>query len=257
MTAWLAGDWHGAARASTTTSSSGPPTCSRCSSATNSTSSAATPRTFAIASGRSIGRIDPAHPHYGFVRGMYAFGLEESGDYELAEAHGLAAVGATPTTCGPPTPSCTSTRCAGGSTRDRFLRRHEADWTDGQPLHRAQLVAPRALPARGRHASTTPSPSTTPQIHHAASAGVPLEMLDASALLWRLLLDGEDTGGRFGDLADAWATRAEDAPWYAFNDVHAVMALVGAGRLDDASRVIERLDRYVAAGGGPRSPTWR
>ena len=33
-------------------------------------------------------------------------------------------------------------------------------------------------------------------------------MLDASALLWRLHLDGVDTGGRFGPLADAWAPKA-------------------------------------------------
>ena len=46
------------------------------------------------------------------------------------------------------------------------------------------------------------------EIHNAASDGVPLEMLDASALLWRLYLDGADTGGRFGPLADAWAPKA-------------------------------------------------
>ena len=89
------------------------------------------------------------------------------------------------------------------------------------------------------------------RVHNSESAGVPIEMLDASALLWRLFLDGDDTGERFGPLADAWATRSGDVPWYAFNDLHAVMAFVGAGRFDDASVVIERLDRYVAAGGGP------
>ena len=84
-------------------------------------------------------------------------------------------------------------------------------------------------------------------IHNADSMGVPLEMLDASALLWRLVLDGEDTGGRFGPLADAWASRALDAPWYAFNDLHAVMALVGAGRLDEAKAAVDRLAAFVQA----------
>ena len=46
------------------------------------------------------------------------------------------------------------------------------------------------------------------EIHHEGSLGVPIEMLDASALLWRMLLDGIDTGGRFGPLADAWAPKA-------------------------------------------------
>ena len=72
------------------------------------------------------------------------------------------------------------------------------------------------------------------EIHNAGSLGVPLEMLDGSALLWRLHLDGVDTGGRFGVLADAWVPKAAGAPWYAFNDLHAAMAFVGADRLGDA-----------------------
>ena len=39
------------------------------------------------------------------------------------------------------------------------------------------------------------------------------------------------------------------APWYVFNDLHAVMALVGAGRIADAEGVVERLAGYVHCGG--------
>jgi hypothetical protein len=73
-------------------------------------------------------------------------------------------------------------------------------------------------------------------------------MLDGSALLWRLRLDGVDAGGRFGPLADAWATRTSQEPWYAFNDLHAVIALAGAGRLTDARAVVDRLAAYVSCG---------
>ena len=73
--------------------------------------------------------------------------------------------------------------------------------------------------------------------------GVPLEMLDASALLWRLRLDGVDAGDRFAALADAWSTRTDAEPWYVFNDVHAVMALCGAGRIADARAVVRPPDR--------------
>ncbi len=75
-------------------------------------------------------------------------------------------------------------------------------------------------------------------------------MLDASALLWRLLLDGSDTGGRFGPLADAWAPKAAAEPWYAFNDLHATMALIGAGRMAEAHAVANRLDRWLDGGSG-------
>ena len=50
----------------------------------------------------------------------------------------------------------------------------------------------------------------------------------------------------FGPLAEAWATHSSDEPWCVFNDLHAVMALAGAGRLADARAVIDRLDAYVA-----------
>jgi hypothetical protein len=88
------------------------------------------------------------------------------------------------------------------------------------------------------------------EIHHEQSLGVPIEMLDGSALLWRMLLDGVDTGGRFGPLADAWAPKALDTPWYAFNDLHATMALAGAGRLVEAHEVVSRLDGWLGTAEG-------
>ncbi len=75
-----------------------------------------------------------------------------------------------------------------------------------------------------------------------------LGLIDASALLWRLHLDGVDAGHRFLVLADAWAAADDDRRWYAFNDVHAVMAYLGAGRTGDAERLVEQMAAYVAGG---------
>ena len=83
------------------------------------------------------------------------------------------------------------------------------------------------------------------QVHHAGSDGVPIEMLDASALLWRLRLAGIDTGDRFTTLATAWERIAEADPWYVFNDAHAAMAFCGADRLGDARRLVSRLERSL------------
>ena len=84
-------------------------------------------------------------------------------------------------------------------------------------------------------------------LHHDQSAKVALEMLDATALLWRMHLDGIDTGDRWSTLADAWAEKTDNEPWYAFNDMHAAMAFAAAGRLDDIRALVARLRRYVAA----------
>jgi hypothetical protein len=197
--------------------------------------------------GRSLHAIDPAHPHHAIVRGMYAFGLEESGHYEQARDHGLAALDRNPDDVWA-IHAVVHTYEMEGRVDDglRFLREREDQWGDGNlfVVHNRWHHALFQLEAGQPEAALA---TYDGHVHNAASPGVPLEMLDASALLWRLLLDGVDTGGRFGPLADAWSTRVGDEPWYVFNDLHAVMAFAGAARFDDARAVIARLESYVAA----------
>jgi hypothetical protein len=71
-------------------------------------------------------------------------------------------------------------------------------------------------------------------------AQIVLEWVDASALLWRLRLEGVDTGDRFAKLAAAVERAAEDAI-YAFNDLHVIMAFLGAGRGQDVERVLKAM----------------
>ncbi len=63
----------------------------------------------------------------------------------------------------------------------------------------------------------------------AAAAPSLSELIDASALLWRLELRGVEPGPRWRSLAERWAPHAEDA-FCAFNDLHAMLAFVGARR---------------------------
>lgn len=68
--------------------------------------------------------------------------------------------------------------------------------------------------------------------------GIVLELIDASALLWRLMLRGVDVGARFERVAEQWAPIA-GAGNYAFNDLHAMLAFVGAGRGREQQTVLE------------------
>lgn len=79
------------------------------------------------------------------------------------------------------------------------------------------------------------------------NSDVVMEMIDASALLWRLWVSGHDVGDRFSRLADDWAAKGQQ-DLYAFNDVHAMMAFVGAGRLDDARACAAALERIGTKG---------
>jgi hypothetical protein len=199
--------------------------------------------------GRSLHAADPADPRHGFVRGMYAFGLEESGHYGLAREHGLAALDRNPGDVWALHAVVHTYEMEGRVDEGlRLMRARSDDWA-GESLFSVHNWWHFALYLLEAGLVDEVLGVYDAQIHNASSPGVPLEMLDASALLWRLLLDGIDTGGRFGPLAEAWGAwcdRAGAEPWYVFNDLHAVLASAGAGRHDEARAVVERLDRYVA-----------
>src|SRR5690606_1377781 len=72
-----------------------------------------------------------------------------------------------------------------------------------------------------------------------------LDLVDASALLWRLELLDVDVGPRWQPLADLWEAHA-DSGNYAFNDAHAMMAFVGAGRGQAIERIFAAQRRAMA-----------
>src|SRR3546814_4199 len=71
-------------------------------------------------------------------------------------------------------------------------------------------------------------------------SAVALDLVDASALLWRLQLTGQDVGGRWLELSETWDRHA-DGRLYAFNDWHAAMAHLGAGRGREVERILASL----------------
>lgn len=77
---------------------------------------------------------------------------------------------------------------------------------------------------------------------------VALDLVDASAMLWRLLLRGIDTGNRWSELADVYEAK-QDVGYYAFNDVHALMAFVGAKRESAAQQRIACLQKAASGTG--------
>ena len=71
------------------------------------------------------------------------------------------------------------------------------------------------------------------------------DLIDASALLWRVELAGADAGPRWAGLSAAWAAHIDDA-YCSFNDIHAMLAFVGARDWQHAQRLEDRLLRSAA-----------
>lgn len=208
--------------------------------------------------GGALSAWDTDDPHYGLLQGMYAFGLEESGHYTLAERVGLEAVERNARDVWGIHAVVHAYEMQGRYEDGiRYLDARTDDWSTGNYLnvhnwwHYALYVM-----ETGRVDKVLAVYDAA--VHHDGSAGTAMELLDAASLLWRLYLSDADTGDRWPALADAWARR-KDGAYYAFNDVHAVMAYVGAGRTAEAERLIRDREAWLrdtAAGctGGSNAP---
>jgi hypothetical protein len=92
---------------------------------------------------------------------------------------------------------------------------------------------------------------------HPGPAAYALSLVDASALLWRLRLEGVDVADRFERVADDWETRLDsEAGFYAFNDAHAAMAFASTGRDTALSRLMLRM-REAATNGNTNAAMTR
>jgi hypothetical protein len=199
---------------------------------------------------------DDDNPQTGFVHGMYAFGLEECNQYGQSAEAGQRAVQTNPDDVWGIHAVVHTYEMQGQVPGGvRFMRERHADWTEGNFLnvHNSWHYALYLLQA----GDTVGALAVYDRfLHHEGSDDVALELLDATALLWRLWLEGADAGDRWRPLAQAWA-RLIAPGFYPFNDMHAIMAFIGNGELDRAREVVAALERMVGVDGATtsRSPT--
>jgi tetratricopeptide (TPR) repeat protein len=194
---------------------------------------------------RALPQWSGSMPGYHAVLGMHAFGLEETGDYARAEREGRRAVEIEP--------------------RDGWAQHAVAHVMEMQSRQRDGIAWMRETDAWAKDSFL--------QVHnwwhlalfhydlgetdellklfdgpiYGSRSRLSLNMVDASAILWRLHLGGADVGDRWQALAANWAEKP--ASGYAFNDAHAMMAFVGAG-LSDAAEALLAAQEEAAAGDG-------
>jgi tetratricopeptide (TPR) repeat protein len=190
---------------------------------------------------RVLPRWDETVPGYGYLLGMHAFGLEETGDYRRAEAAGREAVARDPQDAWGAHAVAHVMEMEGRADEGvQWLRATQVGWdTDGLlACHNAWHLALAEL-ERGN----------TPAVLDLYDRGIlalglkqALQICDAAALLWRLTTLGHDVGDRWTAVADAWESRAEQG-LYAFNDMHAMMAFGVTGRTASAARLMRAAER--------------
>lgn len=166
-------------------------------------------------------------PGYHAVLAMHAFGLEETGRYDEAERQGRLSVELEPRDGWGW--HAVAHVCEMRNDPDAgiaWLAPHAATWSEGSFLavHNWWHLALFHL-ERGEEDEVL-------RLYDRAigtGSAVMLDLIDASAMLWRLQLRGVDVGDRWEPVADLWHAHGQPG-LYAFNDVHMMMAFASAGR---------------------------
>jgi hypothetical protein len=185
---------------------------------------------------RAASHWNQGMPGYHAVLSMLAFGFEENADYAVAERHGRRAVELEPKDgWGWHAVAHVMEMQGRRSEGIAWLTQDTAAWSDGSffAVHNWWHLTLFHL---GLDRLDDVLPLVDQRILGPASPVV-LDMIDASAMLWRLQLRGVALGNRWDALAQRWA-QASARSTYAFNDMHAMMAFTGAGRMADAEYLL-------------------
>ena len=190
-------------------------------------------------------------PGHSIVLGMSAFGLEETGDYARAEDAGRRAVELEPRDCWAHH-AVAHVMEMQGRAQDGigWMISREPHWSGDDNFFKVHNWWHRAL----YHIDLEQTDAALALYDGPVRDGqsdVALDLVDASALLWRLTLAGCDVGERWTELADTWEAHA-DGKLYPFNDWHATMAYLGAGRAANVDRLVNTL----RASEGSETSTW-
>jgi len=189
-------------------------------------------------------------PGYSYVLGMHAFGLEEMNQYSQAEAEARRALDIEPRD-GWAVHAATHVMEMQGRIDDgiAWLESRRDDWApdNGFAFHNWWHLALFYLDGAKYDAVL----ALYDERVHPEPSPILLSLVDATALLWRLMLEGRNVGRRFEGLADEWEAQLEaEAGYYAFNDFHAAMAFSVCGR-KSALAALKQAMRKTAAGRDP------
>lgn len=185
-------------------------------------------------------------PGYAFLLGMHAFGLEECGSYAAAEEAGRHALDLEPE-------DCWAHHAVAHVLEMQARQTQGIAFMEGRTAHWAQTDNGFQFHNWWHNALYNLDQDRFERVLEIYDVGVrpepreiQLMLLDAVALLWRMHLRALDVGNRWAELADSYE-KDDEGGFYAFNDMHAMMAFVATGRSAAAAARLAAME--VAAEG--------
>ncbi|MBC7778693.1 MAG: tetratricopeptide repeat protein [Proteobacteria bacterium] len=188
---------------------------------------------------RVLPHWSPQVPGYSYVLAMHAFGLEECNQYADAESAGRRALDLDPRN-GYAIHAVTHVMEMQGRIDEGidFLESRVQDWApdDAFAFHNWWHLALFQLD-RGRIDEVL---RLYDERIHPVPAQFLMPLVDATAMLWRLELEGVDVGNRWEAVAGTWLERLnEERGHYAFNDFHAMLAFAASGHDEALGRMVD------------------
>lgn len=194
-------------------------------------------------------------PGYTYLLGMWAFGLEESGDYAAAERAGREAVAIDPANIWAVHAVAHVMEMQGRQREGiQWLTESESAWAECNNFayhvwwHRALFHL-----ERGDHEAVLDHYDC--KFRDDGESEDYLDMSNAISMLWRLEDRGVDVGARWEELGEKAEKRIEDHI-FAFIDAHLAMALAATGREQSARRFLDTM-RTSAATYVSEAPIYR
>jgi tetratricopeptide (TPR) repeat protein len=189
---------------------------------------------------RSLARIVSIYtdgvPNSGFIKGCYAFALEETGDYGEAEKMGRRAIELEPKDAWGRHAVAHVYEMTGRPEEGLTWLSDQSQWQhcNNFSYHMAWHIALFQLEL-GR---TSEALSLYDHAVRMDKTDDFRDISNASSLLQRLELAGISVGNRWEELADIAERRITDRQ-LAFADLHYMLALLGAGRVDSAEAMVK------------------
>ncbi|MEQ8355991.1 MAG: tetratricopeptide repeat protein [Kiloniellaceae bacterium] len=203
---------------------------------------------------RVLPEWSPDDSGYHALLAMHAFGLEETGDYQKAEETGRRAIDLNPR-------DAWAQHAVAHVLEMQGRQQEGIDWMTGRQAFWAEdnfFAVHNWWHLALFHLDLDQTDEVLALYDGPIRGGrsqVILDLVDASALLWRLHLRGIDTAGRWRELAGSWAPLAADG-FYAFNDAHAMMAFVAEGCDREADELLAAQQMAMAGNSGNARMTW-